>query len=89
MNTSSLHLYVSSYPLSFVYISFIPSAVEDLRYQHVYHPVPLEQKCPALANVINQVGSGAFGDAQVYEPYVRHNSLDVCTYTRFQAPQHH
>lgn len=42
--------------------------VEDLRYQHVYHPVPIEQKCPRLAKVIDEVASGRFGDGGVYEP---------------------
>ena len=45
-------------------------AVEDLRYQHMYHPVPLEQKCPPLARVVQEVASGRFGDGGVYEPYV-------------------
>jgi starch phosphorylase len=44
------------------------SAVEDLRYQHLYHPIPIEQKCPALANVLNQISAGVFGDGGVYEP---------------------
>lgn len=45
-------------------------AVEDLRYQHTYHPVPIEQKCPALAHVLNEISAGKFGEGQVYEPYV-------------------
>ena len=36
----------------------------------MYHPVPIEQKCPPLARVINEVASGRFGDGGVYEPYV-------------------
>ncbi|KII90237.1 glycosyltransferase family 35 protein [Plicaturopsis crispa FD-325 SS-3] len=43
-------------------------AVEDLRYEHVYHPVPVEEKCPALAAVLNQISSGFFGDGSAYEP---------------------
>ncbi|KAJ7756371.1 glycogen phosphorylase [Mycena olivaceomarginata] len=31
-------------------------------------PVPIEEKCPALAHVLNQVSGGLFGDADVYEP---------------------
>lgn len=42
--------------------------VEDLRYQHTYHPVPVEEKSPALAHVLNTVSSGIFGDGGVYEP---------------------
>ncbi|KAI0053516.1 glycosyltransferase family 35 protein [Auriscalpium vulgare] len=42
--------------------------VEDLRYQHAYHPIPVEEKCPALASVLNTVSSGAFGDGGIYEP---------------------
>jgi starch phosphorylase len=48
--------------------AFLSRAVEDLRYQHTYHPVPIEEKCPALAHVLNQVSAGLFGDAHVYEP---------------------
>ncbi|KAK0219004.1 glycogen phosphorylase [Armillaria fumosa] len=42
--------------------------VEDLRYQHLYHPIPIEEKCPALANVLNKISEGMFGDGSVYEP---------------------
>ncbi|KAH8986590.1 glycosyltransferase family 35 protein [Lactarius akahatsu] len=42
--------------------------VEDLRYQHTYHPIPVEQKCPALAHVLDTVSSGIFGGDGVYEP---------------------
>ena len=44
--------------------------MEDLRYQHTYHPVPIEQKCPQLAHVLNEISAGKFGDGQTYEPYV-------------------
>ncbi|KAF5384006.1 hypothetical protein D9757_006999 [Collybiopsis confluens] len=44
------------------------SAVEDLRYQHIYHPVSVEEKCPPLANVLNTISGGMFGDGGVYEP---------------------
>ncbi|KAF8646198.1 hypothetical protein AX16_007340 [Volvariella volvacea WC 439] len=50
------------------FFGHLTPAVEDLRYQHLYHPVPLEQKCPALANVLNQISSGLFGDGGIYEP---------------------
>ncbi|KAF8259084.1 glycosyltransferase family 35 protein [Lactarius quietus] len=56
--------------------------VEDLRYQHTYHPVPIEQKCPALANVLNTVSSGMFGGEGVYEPLldtVRHGDFYLLT----------
>lgn len=49
--------------------SVIYSAVEDLRYQHLYHKIPIEQKCPALAEVLKKISGGAFGDGGVYEPY--------------------
>ncbi|KAG6336747.1 hypothetical protein ID866_2352 [Astraeus odoratus] len=42
--------------------------VEEIRYQHTYHPVPVEEKSPALAEVLNQIASGLFGDGGVYEP---------------------
>ncbi|KAK7017598.1 alpha-1,4 glucan phosphorylase [Favolaschia claudopus] len=50
------------------FFGHLTPAVEDLRYQHTYHPTPIEEKCPALANVLNQVSAGLFGDAHVYEP---------------------
>ncbi|KAJ8494788.1 hypothetical protein ONZ45_g13120 [Pleurotus djamor] len=50
------------------FFGHLTPAVEDLRYQHVYHPVPVEQKSPALANVLDQISSGLFGDGSVYEP---------------------
>jgi len=42
--------------------------VEDLRYQHAYHPVPVEEKSPALASVLDVISQGLFGDENVYEP---------------------
>ncbi|TBU29677.1 glycogen phosphorylase [Dichomitus squalens] len=50
------------------FFGHLTPAVEDLRYQHMYHPVPIEQKCPPLARVLNEVSSGRFGDGGVYEP---------------------
>ncbi|KAK7460678.1 Non-essential glycogen phosphorylase [Stygiomarasmius scandens] len=50
------------------FFGHLAPAVEELRYQHVYHPVPIEEKCPALANVLNQVSAGLFGDGGTYEP---------------------
>ena len=43
--------------------------MEGLRYQHVHHPVPVEEKSPALAAVLDVISQGAFGE-NVYEPYV-------------------
>jgi len=67
-------------------------AVEDLRYQHMYHPVSVEQKCPALAYVLNQVSAGIFGDGGVYEPYVtslcQRRSIR-CNLFLLQAFEHH
>jgi len=42
--------------------------VEDLRYQHTYRPIPIEEKSPNLAHVLNTVSSGIFGGDGVYEP---------------------
>ncbi|KAG6879580.1 hypothetical protein C0992_001194 [Termitomyces sp. T32_za158] len=50
------------------FFGHLTPAVEDLRHQHLYHPVPIEEKCPALAHVLDQVSVGLFGDGQVYEP---------------------
>jgi len=50
------------------FFGHLTPAVEDLRHQHLYHPIPIEEKCPALANVLNHISTGAFGDSVVYEP---------------------
>jgi len=50
------------------FFGHLTPAVEDLRYQHMYHPIAVEEKCPALANVLNEISSGKFGDGSVYEP---------------------
>ncbi|KAG1804199.1 glycosyl transferase, partial [Suillus variegatus] len=36
-------------PGNVFFFSHLMPAVEDLCYQHIYHPVPVEQKSPALA----------------------------------------
>lgn len=64
------------------FFGHLTPAVEDLRYKHLYHPVPIEEKCPALAHVLNQVSSGLFGDADVYEPLlntIRQNDYYLLT----------
>lgn len=50
------------------FFGHLTPAVEDLRYQHLYHPVPLAEKCPALHNVIEQISAGLFSDPEVYDP---------------------
>ncbi|KAJ7070808.1 glycosyltransferase family 35 protein [Mycena amicta] len=50
------------------FFGHLTPAVEDLRYQHQYHSIPLEEKCPSLAHVLDQISGGLFGDADVYEP---------------------
>ncbi|KAJ8690782.1 Non-essential glycogen phosphorylase [Pleurotus ostreatus] len=52
------------------FFGHLTPAVEDLRYQHMYHPVPVDEACPPLANVLNQISGGLFGDGGVYEPLV-------------------
>jgi glycogen phosphorylase len=51
-------------------LGHLHAAVEDLRYQHAYHPVPLEQRSPALAEVLDQISAGTFGDGSIFEPCV-------------------
>jgi starch phosphorylase len=51
-----------------VFFGNLTPDVEDLRYQHTYRPIPIEQKCPALARVLDTVSSGIFGGEGVYEP---------------------
>ena len=60
--------------------------MEDLRYQHLYHPVPIEQKCPPLAFVLNQISAGVFGGDGVYEPYVAQCSQKGSSLTNAIAP---
>ncbi|KAF8749093.1 Alpha-1,4 glucan phosphorylase [Rhizoctonia solani] len=50
------------------FFGHLTPAVEDLRYQHAYHPVPVEEKSPALASVLTEISTGRFGDGSVYEP---------------------
>jgi len=50
------------------FFGHLAPAVEGVRYQHTYHPVPVEEKSKDLARVLNEVGSGRFGDAGVFEP---------------------
>ncbi|KAF9646897.1 glycogen phosphorylase [Thelephora ganbajun] len=64
------------------FFGHLTPAVEDLRYQHTYHPVPIEQKCPALAHVLNEISAGKFGEGQTYEPLlntVRHHDHYLLT----------
>lgn len=44
----------------------------------MYHPVPIEQKCPALARVLDEISAGKFGEGSVYDPCVsRHIMISV------------
>ncbi|THG96476.1 hypothetical protein EW026_g5363 [Hermanssonia centrifuga] len=64
------------------FFGHLTPAVEDLRYQHMYHPVPIEEKCPALAQALNEISSGTFGDGGVYEPLlntIRQNDYYLLT----------
>ncbi|KAK2464667.1 hypothetical protein APHAL10511_003360, partial [Amanita phalloides] len=51
-----------------LFFGHLMPAVENLRYQHAYHPVALEQKSPVLAVVVNAIASGYFGDGGAYQP---------------------
>ncbi|PVG00093.1 putative glycogen phosphorylase [Serendipita vermifera] len=52
------------------FFGHLTPAVEELRYQHRYHPVPVEEKSPALAAVLNDIMSGRYGDGSIWEPFV-------------------
>jgi starch phosphorylase len=52
------------------FFGHLTPAVEDLRYHNRYHPVPVEQKSPALAAVLDEVMAGRFGDPGVFEPFI-------------------
>ena len=73
ISVSSIDIFTLIIALTPAYRFFfghLTPAVEDLRYQHAYHPVPVEEKSPALASVLDEVGAGRFGDGSVYEPCV-------------------
>ena len=55
--------------------------VEDIRYQHQYHPVELSQRSPALAVILDEIKAGRFGDASVYEPYGAVLAALMCPYS--------
>ncbi|KAF8488889.1 glycosyltransferase family 35 protein [Gautieria morchelliformis] len=50
------------------FFGHLAPTVEGMRYEHTYHPVPVEQKSAKLAVVLNEISSGRFGDAGVFEP---------------------
>ncbi|KAI6125907.1 glycosyltransferase family 35 protein [Pisolithus croceorrhizus] len=50
------------------FFGHLTPAVEELRYQHQHHPVPVEEKSQDLARVLDQISAGLFGDGSVYEP---------------------
>ncbi|KAG8838306.1 Non-essential glycogen phosphorylase [Serendipita sp. 407] len=52
------------------FFGHLTPAVEKLRYQHRYEPVPLEEKCPALAAVLEDILSSRYGEAGIWEPFV-------------------
>lgn len=52
------------------FFGHLTPAVEELRYQHRYHPMPVEKKSPALAAVLEDIMSGRYGDASIWEPFV-------------------
>lgn len=68
------------------------ATVEDLRYNHQYHPTPLEERSPALAVVCKVIAEGRFGDGGIYEPflntirtgdyYLVSDDFDSCTYSQ-------
>jgi starch phosphorylase len=50
------------------FFGHLTESVESLRYQHRYHPVPVEDRSPALAAVLNDIMGGRYGDAGIWEP---------------------
>ncbi|EGO28736.1 glycosyltransferase family 35 protein [Serpula lacrymans var. lacrymans S7.9] len=64
------------------FFGHLSSSVEDIRFQHIHHPVAVEEKSPALANVLDQVSSGLFGDGSIYNPLldtIRHGDHYLVT----------
>ncbi|KAG8830805.1 Non-essential glycogen phosphorylase, partial [Serendipita sp. 399] len=52
------------------FFGHLTESVEKLRYQHRYDPVPVEEKSPALAAVLEDVLSGRYGEPGIWEPFV-------------------
>jgi len=52
------------------FFGHLAPTVEQVRYQHTYHPVPVEEKSPELAKVLDKISSGTFGEAGAFEPLV-------------------
>ncbi|KAG8929270.1 Non-essential glycogen phosphorylase [Tulasnella sp. 418] len=50
------------------FFGHLTPAVEELRYQHTYHPKPVEERSAALAVVLNVIQEGRFGDG--YDPFI-------------------
>ena len=71
------------------FFGHLTPAVEDLRYQHQYHPRPIEERSPALASVLNEISGGRFGDANVYEPCVKNVYEPGPSLTFLQFGKHH
>ena len=53
-----------------VFFGHLTPAVEDLRYRNRYHPIPVKDKSPALAAVLDEVSAGRFGEPGVFEPFI-------------------
>jgi len=52
------------------FFGHLTDAVEDLRHQHKYHPMTVEERSPTLAAVLKEIEGGRFGDASVYQPFI-------------------
>ncbi|KIM29179.1 glycosyltransferase family 35 protein [Serendipita vermifera MAFF 305830] len=52
------------------FFGHLTPAVEELRYNHRYNPIPVQEKSPALAAVLDNVMSGCYGEASIWEPFI-------------------
>ncbi|TRM58249.1 glycosyltransferase family 35 protein [Schizophyllum amplum] len=52
------------------FFGYLTPEVEQVRYNNIYHPRPVEEKSPALARVLSVVSQGMFGDGGIYEPFL-------------------
>ncbi|GJJ13879.1 hypothetical protein Clacol_008136 [Clathrus columnatus] len=50
------------------FFGHLAPAVEELRYQHMYRPLPVNEKSPDLAVVLDAISGGMFGEEGVFEP---------------------
>ncbi|KAG1845992.1 carbohydrate phosphorylase-domain-containing protein [Suillus tomentosus] len=74
-------------PGNVFFFGHLTPAVEDLRYQHVYHPVPVEQKSPALAHKFStRFPLGCLATGACTSHLIAPNRIKFCVESKFPSP---